>query len=450
MKTYPNVVFVFSDQHRAQATGYNGDPNVKTPVMDRLAQESINFTAAVSCMPVCSPYRGSLLTGQYPLTHGVFVNDVNLNHKAVSLADSYSQAGYDTSYIGKWHLDGHGRKRFIPQDRHMGFDTWKVLECTHDYNHSIYYAGNEPTNLMWDGYDAQAQTAAAQDYIRHHAGGKPFLLMLSWGPPHNPYETAPQRFQDMYDPAKIILRPNVPIEKQAQARQELSGYYAHISALDECLGDLLLTLEEQGIAEDTLFVYTSDHGDMLWSQGEHRKQRPWDESILVPFLLRWPRQFGNQGRVIHIPFNTPDIMPTLLGLCGLPIPSTVEGRSYAAHLRGDEDLQVEAALIECIYCFGEWTNPPWPLAREYRGLRGPRYTYVRDLKGPWLLYDNLVDPYQMTNLCGDNRLIEVQTRLDTLLNRLLADQGDDFLPGIEHMLRCGYPMDETGDVVYED
>jgi arylsulfatase A-like enzyme len=450
MKTFPNVVFVFSDQHRAQATGYNGDDNVITPVMDRLAQESINFITAVSCAPVCSPYRGCLLTGQYPLSHGVFVNDVNLAHKAVSLADIYSQAGYDTAYIGKWHVDGHGRSRFIPQERHLGFDTWKVLECTHDYNHSIYYAGNDLSSLLWDGYDAQAQTAAAQDYIRQHSGRKPFLLVLSWGPPHNPYETAPQRFQDIYDPEKIFLRPNVPVEKQAQARQELRGYYAHISALDKCLGDLLQTLEEQGIAEDTLFVYTSDHGDMHWSQGEHGKQRPWDESILVPFLLRWPRQFKNPGRVIDMPFNSPDIMPTLLGLCGIPIPPMVEGRSYAAYLRGDEDLQVEAALIECVHCFGEWTNPPWPRAREYRGLRGRRYTYVRDLKGPWLLYDNLVDPYQMTNLCGDNRLNDVQSHLDALLNRLLADQGDEFLPGSEYMLRWGYPMDETGTVPYEE
>lgn len=137
MAPLPNVIYVFSDQHRAQAAGYAGDPNVKTPVMDRLAKESLNFTTSVSCAPVCSPYRSSLLTGQYPLTHGVFVNDVNLAHKATSLADAYHQAGYDTAYIGKWHVDGHGRSRFIPPERHLGFTTWQALECTHDYNHSL-------------------------------------------------------------------------------------------------------------------------------------------------------------------------------------------------------------------------------------------------------------------------------------------------------------------------
>jgi arylsulfatase A-like enzyme len=295
MDKRPNVVFVFSDQHRAQATGYAGDPNVITPVMDRLAEESLNFTTAVSCAPVCSPYRGSLLTGQYPLTHGVFVNDVNLNHNAVTLADAYSQSGYDTAYIGKWHVDGHGRSHFIPKERHLGFDHWQVLECTHDYNHSFYYEGDDPTQLRWEGYDAEAQTRAAQEYIRQHDKEKPFLLVLSWGPPHNPYETAPGLFRDMYDPDKIVLRPNVPLERQDQASQDLSGYYAHISALDACLGRLLETLGEEGIKEDTLFVYTSDHGDMLWSQGEYRKQRPWDESILVPFLLHYPRLFGRGG-----------------------------------------------------------------------------------------------------------------------------------------------------------
>ena len=450
MKTPPNVVFIFSDQHRAQATGYNGDLNVKTPVMDQLAKESLNFSTAVSCAPVCSPYRGCLLTGQYPLTHGVIVNDVNLAHTTTSLADSFTQAGYDTAYIGKWHVDGHGRSRFIPQERHFGFDTWKVLECTHDYNHSKYYVGNDPQVHLWEGYDAEAQTAAAQDYIRQHANGKPFLLVLSWGPPHNPYETAPQRFRDMYNPEEIVLRPNVPVEKEATARQELSGYYAHISALDECLGNLLETLNEQGIAEDTLVVYTSDHGDMLGSQGEHRKQRPWDESILSPFLLRWPGRFGKEGRVIDMPFNSPDIMPTLLSLCGIPVPDSVEGRSYAGYLRGDEDIDVEAALIECVHCFGEWTNPPWLLAREYRGLRTRRYTYVRDLKGPWLLYDNLADPYQMVNLVGENRTVDIQHHLDALLTQMLADQGDEFLPGVEYMHRWGYPMDETGTVPYEN
>ena len=191
----PNVVFVFADQWRAQATGYAGDTNVRTPNLDRLAARSVNFENAVSCCPVCSPYRASLLTGQYPLTHGVFLNDVPLRNEAVSLAEVYRNAGYETAYIGKWHLDGNHRSAFIPRERRQGFDFWKVLGCTHAYNNSFYY-GDEDVKLKWEGYDAIAQTREAQQYIRDHAGGPPFLLVLSWGPPHDPYETAPQKYRD--------------------------------------------------------------------------------------------------------------------------------------------------------------------------------------------------------------------------------------------------------------
>ena len=456
MNPKPNVVFVFSDQHRYQAAGFAGDPNVKTPVMDRLAGESLNFTTSVSCAPVCSPYRGCLLTGQYPLTHGVFVNDVNLQHNCISLADAFTQAGYDTAYIGKWHLDGHGRSRYIPPERRMGFDFWQVLECTHAYNQSYFYAQDDPQRRTWEGYDAAAQTRAAQEYIRQHDPQKPFLLVLSWGPPHNPYETAPQRFRDLYRPEEIVLRPNVPLETEGdsrlaqKAREDLAGYYAHISALDSCLGDLMDTLDQAGLADNTLFVYTSDHGDMLGSQGEQRKQRPWDESILTPFLLRFPQRLGRSGREISTPFSSPDIMPTLLGLCDLPIPETVEGVDFTPYLLGEAPSPEHAALIECIHPFGEWTYPRISSAREYRGLRTTRYTYVRDLQGPWLLYDNQEDPYQLNNRCGDPAYQEIQAALDQQLSRMLAERGDEFLPGMAYIRRWGYPVDETGTVPYEN
>lgn len=183
---------------------------------------------------------------------------------------------------------------------------------------------NEDIKLKWEGYDAQAQTRSAEQYIRERQNKeKPFFLVLSWGPPHNPYHTAPQKYKNLYDPQKLTLRPNVPETDEKMVRIDLAGYYAHISALDEYVGDLLRTLREQNLEENTIFIYSSDHGDMLGSQGEKRKQRPWDESIRVPFLIRYPSQFGNQGREISAPFNSPDIMPTLLGLSEISIPDTV-------------------------------------------------------------------------------------------------------------------------------
>ena len=261
----PNVVFVLADQWRAQACGYTGDPNLKgqTPALDRLAAESVDFTHAVSCSPVCTPYRASLLTGQYPLTHGLFMNDLCLSTHATSLAQAFAQAGYDTAYIGKWHLDGHGRSAYIPPERRQGFDYWKVLECTHDYNRSPYYANNDPTRLIWEGYDVAAQTRDAQAYIAAHAKDpKPFLLILSWGPPHNPYQTAPETFKARFQADALRLRDNVAPDTPA-IRNDLAGYYGHIAAMDACLGELLGTLDASGLREDTVFVFTSDHGDML-------------------------------------------------------------------------------------------------------------------------------------------------------------------------------------------
>jgi len=240
----PNVLFVIADQWRAQAFGFAGDPNVRTPHLDRFERQCVNFIQAVAGMPVCSPTRASLLTGQRPQTHGLFLNDVPLSTNAVTLPKELKSAGYETGCIGKWHIDGHGsRSAFIPRDRRQGFDYWKVLECTHAYNNSPYYA-DEPEKLLWEGYDAIAQTRDAQAYLRDRAkSGRPFLLWLAWGPPHNPYETAPAKYCAMYSPEKIKLHPNVPESARAQARQELAGYYAHCTALDDCFGDLLRTLD---------------------------------------------------------------------------------------------------------------------------------------------------------------------------------------------------------------
>jgi len=444
----PNVVFVFADQWRAQATGYAGNPVVKTPNLDALAGESVDFTHAVSGCPVCSPYRASLLTGQYPLTHGVFVNDVCLSHDVVSLADAFNHAGYDTAYVGKWHLDGHGRSNFIPPERRQGFDYWKVLECTHDYNHSPYYDGVSDKKLYWEGYDALAQTHDAQRYIEDHNGENPFLLVLSWGPPHNPYESAPEEYRALYDPKRIVLRQNVPANLPDIAREEIAGYYAHCSALDACLGELLQTLEEKGIADNTIFVFTSDHGDMLHSHREIRKQRPWDEAVRVPFLLRYPALLGRKGRKLNALIDAPDIMPTLLGLSGIPVPESAEGKEFANHLRGGDDPSSGEALVMCPHPFSEYH--PGMGGREYRGLRTRRYTYVRDLNGPWLLYDNEEDPYQQHNLIDSDAHADLRSDLDQRLLARLDLMADKFLPGTEYLERWGYTVDATGAVPYTE
>lgn len=444
--TRPNVVYVFADQWRAQATGYAGNEQVQTPNLDRLAAQSIDFSHAVAGIPVCSPSRACLLTGQYPLTHGVFVNDVHLSDDAVGLGNAFQQGGYDTAYIGKWHVDGRGRQGYIPPQSRQGFDYWKVLECTHDYNHSLYYADDCQEPQMWPGYDAIAQTRDAQAYIHNHDGERPFLLVLSWGPPHAPYDTAPAAYRARYRPETIELRPNVPDTLADEARQWLAGYYAHCTALDDCVGALLSTLAEEGLADDTVFVFTSDHGDMLGSQGHVKKQRPWDESIRVPFLLRYPALLGRQGRRLPALIDTPDIMPTLLSLSGLPIPERVEGADYAGYLQGGADPSDGVALITCPHPFGQYAAPDG--GQAYRGVRTQRYTYVRTLDGPWLLYDNEADPYQLDNLIDRAEHTQLQAALADQLQRKLDERGDEFLPGMDYIRRWGYSVDETGTVPY--
>jgi arylsulfatase A-like enzyme len=444
----PNILFVIADQWRGQAFGFAGDPNVRTPNLDRFERQSVNFIQAVAGMPVCSPTRASLLTGRRPQTHGVFLNDVPLDTDAVTLPKQLKSAGYDTGCIGKWHVDGHGsRSAFIPPDRRQGFDYWKVLECTHEYTNS-YYFENGPEKLKWEGYDAIAQTQDAQNFLRTRAkSDRPFFLWLAWGPPHNPYETAPAKYRALYSADNIKLRPNVPEAVREQARKDLAGYYSHCSALDDCFAELLRVLDETQLVTNTIVVFTADHGDMLWSQQQQRKQRPWEESVRVPLLLRVPEFLNIKARRVAATINTEDVMPTLLALCGRPIPTSVEGRDFTGTMRGGPDPSGGATVIRCISPFGEFTRVRG--GREYRAIRTAKYTYARALSGPWLLYDNETDPYQLDNWIGKPEHAKLQMELEALLTQKLKDERDDFLPGSEYIAKWGYHVDAEGTALYK-
>ena len=480
----PNIIFVFADQMRAQATGYAGDPNVKTPYLDQLAGESANFVNATSNCPVCTPYRGCLLTGQYPLTHGLFMNDLCLPDNGHSIGHELGRAGYTTAWIGKWHLDGHGRKAYIPRERRQGFDYWKVLECTHDYNQSQYYDGDDETPRFWDGYDANAQTDDACAYIREDAGSgssksgrpssrarssadaseSPFALFLSFGTPHDPYDTAPDDLKALYSAEELVLRDNVPAHRAEIARRQLEGYYAHITAIDRCMQQIDETLRDCGIAESTILVFTSDHGDMLESQwhtgGQRRgvrKQVPYDEAVLVPLLLRYPAKLGATRRQITTPLATPDIMPTLLTLAGLPVPSTVEGMDLSPLLAA-ASVETEGSrrsggaaspartgvLIASYHPFADWRSARG--GRPYRGIRTERYTFVRDRNGPWLLFDNAADPFQLDNRVNQSAFAHIQSELDTELSAMLAEQNDTFERPEDLRRRFGYEVDDREEI----
>ena len=432
-----NIVFVFSDQHRACTTSLEGAA-VHTPNLERMAAEGVVCRNTISNIPVCTPWRAAFLTGQYPLTNGIFLNDVTLPTDRPTLGTSLRDAGYRTGYIGKWHLDGNERSAYTPPGpRRQGWDYWAVLNCTHRYTASDFYLNDDPNTRTWDGYDTIAQTDLAIEFIEESAkGDKPFALVLSWGPPHNPYRDLPDRYLNAYPSDKIEVRPNCPDPD----REDLSGYYAHVAALDDQLGRIQTVLEESGLMDDTVFVYTSDHGDMVGSHGEQRKQKPWDESIRVPFVIRFPGNTG--GTTIDRPINVVDLMPTLLGFADIDIPESVEGCDLGPLLRGKEPDGDGSALTMCISPFAEYTGLPW------RGVQTSRYTYTRRLDGPWLLYHNESDPYQLTNLIDSPEYKPLRNELEAQLVRLLKERDDPFESAAYYIEKWGFEVDERGAVPY--
>lgn len=438
----PNVLMMLTDEWRGQATGYAGDENAWTPTLDAMALQSANCTNFISGLPLCSPDKASLVTGQYPLKDGVFLNDVPLKPKGVTLGEAFKNAGYRTGYIGKWHLHGspdgyYGRRlTYIPADVHFGFDYWKANECDHNYNHERYFVGNDPTPHFWPGYAPIAATADACRFIEaRKADANPFFLVLSLAPPHFPYGTAPAKFRAMFDNKEIKLRPNVPPKFAQRATQSLRGYYSHIAALDSCMKSLLETLDKTGLADDTIVVFTSDHGDMLYSQGLRGKLFPWDESVRIPFLLRYPRKLGMAGKKHSTPMGAPDIMPTLLGLADIPLPSGMQGIDFSPLLLGRKTTGFPlTAYID---------NPVSNLQLRqcgfdsYRGVRNEHYTYVRSIHGPWLLYDNVKDPYQRHNICDKAEGKQLQAEAERELAAWLSRLHDEFLPGAEYLRRTG-------------
>jgi len=429
----PNILFAFADQMRASAMGCMHDEQVYTPDLDRLASQGVLFQNAIANTPVCTPSRASLLTGRHAWTCHCIVNDLRLPEDEQSIADVLNAEGYRTGYIGKWHLDGISRHMFTPPGRRRhGFDDyWAAYNCNHNYFDCKFYLNDSPELVHREGYDADIQTDQAIEFLeRFKDDVQPpvaFCLFLSWGPPHAPYREVPQEFLDMYPPEEIVLRPNA----EGADRWAIAGYYAHVTALDRNIGRLMEATDRLGLSENTIFVFTSDHGDMLWSQGRVKKQQPWEESIRVPLIMRWPNHLP-AGQVSDLLISVVDLTPTLLGLAGVPVPDRMNGSDLSATLLGHSDRQQSSVFINEYVSFDQASAyQPW------RGVRTQRYTYARWLQGGRLLYDNLNDPYQLRNLIhepGHETLVEeLEQELQGWLKRL----DDDFVSGDEHIRRLG-------------
>jgi arylsulfatase A-like enzyme len=414
----PNVVFLFSDQHRGQALGVAGNPQVRTPYLDRLASQGVYLPNTIANSPVCCPARATMLTGQYPHRHGVILNDLRLREERVTLAEILAEAGYATGFVGKWHLDGGYRlPGYIPPGpRRQGFQFWAANECNHHHFDSIYFRDDE-TPIPITRFEPYVWIDEAIRFVRENRE-RPFFLMVAFGPPHNPYK-APPEFTALYDPAKLIMRPNWREGVRLGSREDIANYYGAITCIDQNVGRLLKMLDTLDLTEDTIVLFTSDHGDMLGSQGEFLKNKPWDESIRVPGILRYPREI-RAGQTRDVLFSHVDFAPTLLGLCGLAAPETMQGRDLSGALTGRTKESPPAVLLQIFKPTYAWGVEPW------RGVRTQRYTYARWEDRPWVLYDLKNDPYERKNLVDDPSHASLQREMDALLAHEMKRVGDDW------------------------
>ena len=440
-----NLVYVFADQLRRFSCGYAGDEFARTPNLDRLARESLDVRNAVPSTPVCAPYRASLMTGKYQSSTGMVINELRLSPEHECFGQVLSKGGYDTAYIGKWHLWanqlGHheGTKNgFVPPGAYrLGFDQyWAAYNFNHTYHHAPYFR-NTPLRETHKQYEPDSQTAMAIEYLRARRGqARPFALFLSWGPPHDPWDWAncPSDFTEQFRGVNLPLRPNysdtpdpyadawATPEKDYHAHvgQYMQGYYAMTADIDRTLGRLLEALREQGLENDTLLIFTSDHGEMFGSHGRRAKYIFYEEACRVPFLVRWPGRI--RPGATETLLTTPDILPTVVGALGLPIPRAVEGTDLSGNLLGKSTRGPEA-----IYMQGMGTTAAWQDGTEWRAVRDTRYTYAiyhRDRSE--LLFDNVADPYQLKNLAADRAHQAKLAHYRTQLQRWMKEHNDGF------------------------
>ncbi|MHC4912404.1 MAG: sulfatase family protein [Planctomycetota bacterium] len=478
----PNLLFVFPDQMRKHALGFiNEDPAI-TPNLDKSARESMVFTNAISSNPICTPFRAMLMTGRHSISIGMVSNcqpglNQELSEKEICISDILKTNGYQAGYIGKWHLEMPSRNKYenppddpddawdgwtTPGPRRHGFDFWYAYNTDHEHFTPNYWK-DKPQKIQVAQWSVEHETDVAIDFIKNRKKDKPFALFISHNPPHGPY-IAPEKYKAMYLNRHLPPRPNVKLPNEKYLTS-IMPYLAAVSSCDDNFARLLKTLEDEKITEDTIVVFTSDHGDMMGSHERFGKSTWHEESIGIPFIIRWPGRI--KPATEDMPFACYDFMPTLLGLMGLSIPKAVEGTNYSKLMLGKKMNKPSAAFIayyqypDKVMAVGQpasiWVQQGVDLRKKgidwrtigFRGLVTKRYTYVVDRysdgpDGPYstdviaeaiadgtitkrLLYDNEKDPYQLNPIVAiraDENII--MAKLDNELQQWLDKMNDPF------------------------
>jgi arylsulfatase A-like enzyme len=429
----PNIVVIIADQVRWDALGaYGLNPMNLTPNLDEMAHRGTLFRNMFTNQPVCSPSRACLFTGEYPATHGVWRNagrGIALSHNATTLATECRKAGYSANYIGKWHLANEPRGPVTAADRGGFLNLWQAaneLEWTsHPYEGDLYDGDGRAIHYQ-NQYRVDFMTGLAKQFLKKTSKTSPFLLVVSYLEPHHQNDlgrmVAPMGYAEKYQ------NPFVPEDLKrfpGNWQEQLPDYYGCIKRIDEAVGEIRTTLTQEGMDRNTIFVFVSDHGCHFMTRNTEYKRSGHDASIHIPLVIDGPGFSG--GKEVRELVSMVDLSPTLLSAAGLPVPTTMQGRSTLPLLSGSGH---------------SWRNEVFIQLSEFwvgRALRTPEWTYVVAApRGPgqfkpepnapqysaFQLYDNRADPYQLVNLAGRKETVAIETQLRDRLKARMQEAGD--------------------------
>lgn len=426
----PNLVIVFPDQMRGQALGFLGEDPVVTPNLDAFAKECLFLPKAVSNWPVCSPFRAMLMTGKYPQSNKVLGNCTNVRGVELQKSDRcwsdvLKDKGYSLGYIGKWHLDkphepyincanNRGKTKWnewCPPDRRHSFDFWYSYG-TYDYHMKpMYWKTDAKRNEFHyaNEWGPKHEAELAIKYINNEGGtyrqnNKPFALVVSMNPPHTPYTQFPKKYLKAYEgktDKDLLVRPNVDKSGKSKmsklALKQTRNYFANITGVDDQFGRILKAIDAKGLKNNTIVLFTSDHGNCIGTHNQATKNNEFEESMRIPFLIRWPGKI--QPRRDDLLMSVPDIYPTLLELMGFKadIPAKVEGTSRADIFLGKNGPRPTSQLYLKVL------SPKTPELGK-RGIRTHRYklviTRMPNTPEKVVLYDLKNDPYELKNIAS--------------------------------------------------
>lgn len=401
----PNFLFVLVDDLRYNATGYAGHPFVKTPNIDRIAREGAIFDNAFVTTPLCSPSRASFLTGRYVRSHGVLDNtDHNeLSHRLITWPRLLHDAGYETGYVGKWHMGTDSTPR-------PGFDRWVSFKGQGVYNDPLLNIDGQDTQER--GYITDLLTGHAVEFLKK-PHSKPFALYLAHKAVHGPFTPA-ERHKDLFANETIQRTPNAhdnwdgkpalqrdvngkpPVKGLGPSDDVIKNQLRCLTAIDEGLGHILKTLEQTRQMDNTFIVFTSDNG-YFW--GEHHlgdKRWAYEESLRIPMAMRYPKLIKAGTRVKEMVMNV-DMAPTMLSLGGGKAPDNLQGRSILPLFKGRVRDWRTSFLSEYFMEKNFPRVPSWQAVRDSEW----KYIHYPDLNGGDELYNLKKDPYEMQNLVHD-------------------------------------------------